>query len=59
MLLQLALVAAALTDRHAGLRQRLADISIVAGRAAGDPSGGSTDIGLVTATDVFRPPGTD
>jgi hypothetical protein len=34
----LALVAAALTDRLAGLQQRLGDIGIVAGRAAGDPA---------------------
>ena len=53
-----ALVAAALADRHAGLRQRLGDLGIVAGRAAGDPAGDGTDIGLATA-DVFRLPGTD
>jgi hypothetical protein len=34
----LALVAAALADRHAGLQQQPGDIGIVAGRAAGDPA---------------------
>ena len=39
----LALLAAALADRHARLQQRHSDIGVVTGRAAGNPGGGGAD----------------
>src|SRR5580704_5165506 len=45
----LALIAAALADRCAGLQQRLGDVGVVLHPAGGNPDGGGADIGAVQA----------